>query len=79
MLSSLPVRWVNHPSRLADAAYKPVQLVIASQCGLRVPATVITNEADTVREFARAGKTVSKVFGSNTLLGKEYARSVSLG
>lgn len=76
MLSSLPVRWVNHPSRLADAAYKPVQLVIASQCGLRVPATVITNEADTVREFARAGKTVSKVFGSNTLL-EEGVRKIS--
>jgi len=76
MLSSLPVRWMNHPSRLADAAYKPVQLVFASQCGLRVPATVITNEADTVREFARDGKTVSKVFGSNTLL-EEGVRKIS--
>nr|WP_042188926.1 ATP-grasp ribosomal peptide maturase [Kibdelosporangium sp. MJ126-NF4]CEL18546.1 Glutathione synthase/Ribosomal protein S6 modification enzyme (glutaminyl transferase) [Kibdelosporangium sp. MJ126-NF4]CTQ98030.1 Glutathione synthase/Ribosomal protein S6 modification enzyme (glutaminyl transferase) [Kibdelosporangium sp. MJ126-NF4] len=68
VLSSLPALWVNHPSRLADAAYKPVQLVTAAQCGLAVPDTVITNEADTVREFASLGKTVSKVFGTNTIM-----------
>src|SRR5215470_13559363 len=38
VLSSLPVLWVNHPARLADAAYKPVQLMLASRCGLRTPA-----------------------------------------
>jgi ATP-grasp ribosomal peptide maturase len=68
VLSSLPALWVNHPSRLADAAYKPVQLVTAYQCGLTVPDTVITNEADTIREFAAGGKTVSKVFGTNTIM-----------
>lgn len=68
VLSSLPALWVNHPSRLADAAYKPVQLVRAARCGLAVPDTVITNEAATVREFASAGKTVSKVFGTNTIM-----------
>ncbi|MDQ3404175.1 MAG: RimK domain-containing protein, partial [Actinomycetota bacterium] len=68
VLSSLPALWVNHPSRLADAAYKPVQLVTAARCGLAVPDTVITNEADTVREFAAGGKTVTKVFGANTIM-----------
>ncbi len=68
VLSSLPALWVNHPSRLADAAYKPVQLLTACQCGLTVPDTVITNEADAVREFAASGKTVSKVFGTNTIM-----------
>lgn len=68
VLSSLPVLWVNHPARLADAAYKPVQLVTASQCGLRVPDTVVTNEAHTVREFSATGETITKVLGSNTLL-----------
>lgn len=33
VLSSLPVLWVNHPARLADAAYKPVQLVAARAAG----------------------------------------------
>ena len=31
VLASLPVLWINHPSRLADAAYKPVQLVRAHE------------------------------------------------
>ncbi len=29
VLSSLPVLWVNHPNRLADALYKPMQLVVS--------------------------------------------------
>src|SRR3979409_1161472 len=44
VLMSLPAFWVNHPARLADAAYTPVQLVTASQCGLTVPDTMITHE-----------------------------------
>ncbi len=76
VLSSLPALWANHPGRLAAAAYKPMQLVIASRCGLTVPDTVITNEAHTVREFASGGKTVTKLFGSNTIL-EEGVRKIS--
>jgi len=43
LLMSLPCSWVNHPSRAADAEYKPFQLAIAAACGLDVPRTVITN------------------------------------
>ena len=68
VLSSLPALWVNHPSRLADAAYKPVQLVKAANCGLSVPETVITNETATVQSFASAGRTVSKMFGTNSIM-----------
>lgn len=49
LLMSLPCVWMNHPSKLADAEYKPLQLATATQCGLTVPRTVITNapgEAD---------------------------------
>lgn len=67
VLGSLPALWVNHPARLADAGYKPVQLVLAHECGLRVPDTVITNEPDTVRRFAATGRTVTKMLGSNSL------------
>jgi glutathione synthase/RimK-type ligase-like ATP-grasp enzyme len=49
---SLPCRWVNHPSRVADAEYKPLQLVAAARAGLRVPETVITNEPSAARAFA---------------------------
>ncbi|MGH3938653.1 MAG: ATP-grasp ribosomal peptide maturase [Pseudonocardiaceae bacterium] len=43
LLMSLPCSWVNHPSRAADAEYKPLQYTIAAECGLDVPRTVITN------------------------------------
>ncbi|OXM65329.1 ATP-grasp ribosomal peptide maturase [Amycolatopsis vastitatis] len=44
LLMSLPgCSWVNHPSRAADAEYKPLQLVTAAACGLAVPRTAITN------------------------------------
>lgn len=52
VLASLPVRWVNHPQREADACYKPIQLTVARECGLAVPHTVITNEPERVRQFA---------------------------
>lgn len=67
VLASLPARWCNHPGRIADAAYKPVQLARAQACGLAVPDTVITNEPRAVREFARAGATVTKLVGGAAL------------
>lgn len=36
-----PVRWVNHPSRVADAEFKPLQLAVANQRGLPCPRTVM--------------------------------------
>ncbi|MEU8416985.1 hypothetical protein AB0C24_29720 [Amycolatopsis japonica] len=61
VLTSLPVRWVSHPSALADAAYKPRQLATLKQAGLTVPPTLITNNADAVREFAeRFGELIVK-------------------
>ncbi|MGH3718974.1 MAG: MvdC/MvdD family ATP grasp protein [Pseudonocardiaceae bacterium] len=63
VLASLPALWCNHPSRVADAAYKPVQLARAAAAGLTVPDTLITNEPDAVREFAAGGATVTKLVG----------------
>lgn len=68
VLTSLPVLWINHPARAADANYKPVQLVTGARCGLNVADTVITNDPDTVRTFAAGGRTVSKVLGANTIV-----------
>ncbi|MEC3977725.1 hypothetical protein [Amycolatopsis sp. H20-H5] len=53
VLASLPVRWFSHPSALADAAYKPRQLAVLKQAGLAVPPTLVTNDADAVRGFAK--------------------------
>jgi ATP-grasp ribosomal peptide maturase len=52
VLASLPGRWVNHPSALADCEFKPRQLAVGAAAGLRVPATLITNDPGRVSEFA---------------------------
>ena len=52
ILASLPGRWVNHPSAMADCEFKPRQLAVGDVVGLRVPATLITNDPGRVREFA---------------------------
>lgn len=76
VLASLPALWVNHPSRLADCAYKPVQLVRAHECGLSVPDTMITNEPGSVRSFAAGGRTITKLMGANTI-SEEGRRKLS--
>lgn len=52
VLASLPVRWVSHPSALADASFKPQQLSRLHRAGLTTPPTLITNKAAAVRDFA---------------------------
>ncbi len=70
VLMSLPVLHVNHPSREADACYKPFQLATAARCGLTVPDTVVTNEALAVRRFADRveGRVAVKLMGSNIIV-----------
>jgi glutathione synthase/RimK-type ligase-like ATP-grasp enzyme len=52
VLASLPdCRYVNHPHREDDAAYKPGQLAQAVDCGMRVPPTIITNVPEDARAF----------------------------
>ncbi|OZM71972.1 RimK domain-containing protein [Amycolatopsis antarctica] len=75
VLSALPALWVNHPSRNADAAYKPVQLVTAAACGLAVPDTLVTNERPAVQRFSSAGETVTKVFGQPSIVEDGARRS----
>lgn len=52
VLASLPVRWLSHPSALADAEYKPRQLALLRQAGLATPPTLVTNDPAAVRAFA---------------------------
>ncbi|ONI83534.1 hypothetical protein ALI22I_34145 [Saccharothrix sp. ALI-22-I] len=67
VLASLPVKWVNHPARNADASYKPVQLVTAARCGLTVAETLITNSQAAVLRFAASGQTVTKALGAPSI------------
>ncbi|GLY50975.1 ATP-grasp ribosomal peptide maturase [Lentzea sp. NBRC 102530] len=67
VLTSLPLLWVNHPARNADASYKPVQLITATGNGLEVPDTLVTNDPVAVQTFATPGDTVTKAFGSPSI------------
>lgn len=69
LLTSLPVLWVNHPSRESDACYKPRQLATAAMCGLAVPRTLVTNDPQAVRRFVERldGRVVVKMLGSNAI------------
>ncbi|MFD1147964.1 ATP-grasp ribosomal peptide maturase [Saccharothrix hoggarensis] len=67
VLASLPVLWCNHPGRVADAAYKPVQLARAARCGLSVPDTLITNDPASAADFAAGRPTVTKLVGGMAL------------
>lgn len=69
VLGSLPVLWVNHPGRSADAAYKPAQLATAAGCGLRVPRTLVSNCPAAVRRFAEGSDdgVVIKMLGSSSV------------
>src|SRR5262249_18132303 len=69
-LSTLPVLWVNHPGREADACYKPAQVVMAPGWGFRVPDTIVTNEPAGIRQFAarHPGGVVVKTLGAVAVL-----------
>ncbi|WP_431330320.1 ATP-grasp ribosomal peptide maturase [Streptomyces sp. IPPR8] len=52
MLRDCGARWMNEPDAAHRARYKPWQLRLAQQCGLPVPATLITTFPRAAREFA---------------------------
>lgn len=78
VLSALECRWVNHPTAMARAEYKPVQLAAARACGLRVPPTLITNRSEEVRAFAAetGGQIVCKPVSSPVLIEAGQLKSV---
>lgn len=53
LLTAQPWRWLDAPGAVADAAYKPRQLRVAVDSGLRVPRSLVTTVADEVRAFAQ--------------------------
>ncbi len=80
VLGALPLRWVNHPSRHADAGYKPRQLLGAVRAGLSVAPTLVTNNAAAVRRFAAQfdpGGVVTKMFGASAIC-EQGGRRVAL-
>ncbi|MFF2515585.1 ATP-grasp ribosomal peptide maturase [Streptomyces sp. NPDC058086] len=77
VLSALECRWVNHPTAMARAEYKPVQLAAARACGLTIPATLVTNRPEDVRTFAtQVGQVVCKPVASPVLIEDGRLKSV---
>ena len=75
-LASVP-KWLNHPSRIAHAEYKPIQLQIARHHGLRVPRTLITNVPDDAYSFARdVGEVIYKPFSPRGVMGDDGRRQL---
>lgn len=57
VLAHIPIeRWVNHPARNTLASRKPEQLTRAVAYGLRVPPTLVTQDADALRRFWDEGE-----------------------
>jgi hypothetical protein len=62
-LASVPgVRWISDPAAIRAAEDKVLQLSVARRVGLRVPATIITNDPGEARRFlaAQGGAAVAK-------------------
>jgi hypothetical protein len=53
LLTSLPVRWVSHPSAVADAEYRIRQMAVANRCGLLPPPSLITSDCGAARRFIK--------------------------
>ena len=51
LLIRLPVRWVNGWVAFQSHQTKPAQLAAVGELGVRIPATLLTNEAEAVCEF----------------------------
>lgn len=77
VLYALPVVWVNRPDLDMRAAEKPCQLPIAAACGLRVPRTLITNDPQQARDFARniGGQLVCKSLHGGQLQHDDGSRN----
>jgi hypothetical protein len=54
LCSSLQTRWVSHPLTLRRAEVKALQLVAASNAGLRIPHTLISNDPRRATTFVAA-------------------------
>ncbi|MGW1980323.1 ATP-grasp ribosomal peptide maturase [Streptomyces sp. NPDC001889] len=55
--------YVNHPSAVTRADFKPAQLQLATRLGLAIPPTLITNDADEAAGFAAEyGPVIYKTF-----------------
>ncbi|MGP4089116.1 ATP-grasp ribosomal peptide maturase [Streptomyces sp. KR55] len=81
VLAALPgVPWINNPHHDRLAAHKPQQLTAATRCGLRVPRSIITNDPNAARTFAKQvnGPLICKpILGGRLPVGEDRALMVA--
>jgi ATP-grasp ribosomal peptide maturase len=79
LLRSARCAWVNHPEKIVSADYKPWQLQVASDCGLEIPASLITNDPAAVFDFFEQcqGQLIYKTL-SGGLIMSESGDAVSI-
>jgi glutathione synthase/RimK-type ligase-like ATP-grasp enzyme len=71
---STPARWVNDPTRDQVGARKVYQLRVAQHVGLKIPATLITNDPSRAREFIEefgVQRTIYKAFSATEVDWRE--------
>ncbi|WP_189719340.1 ATP-grasp ribosomal peptide maturase, partial [Streptomyces spectabilis] len=67
VLGALPgCLYLSHPQAIARAEYKPAQLAAAARVGLKVPASLITNDPMEAKEFCAAQPTIYKPLYAGT-------------
>ncbi|HLL37422.1 MAG TPA: ATP-grasp ribosomal peptide maturase [Streptomyces sp.] len=78
IITALDCRWVNHPSAMSRAEYKPLQLATARTCGLVIPPTLVTNRPDAVRAFVgdMGGAVICKPVASPVLIEDDRLKTV---
>jgi glutathione synthase/RimK-type ligase-like ATP-grasp enzyme len=78
VLASQPWRWIDHPSTVADASYKPRQLQVAVQHGLTVPRSLVTNIGARARAFAAevGGAMVYKTLATGVIVEEDELKLV---
>lgn len=52
-LLSIRARWMSHPAAIWRAEFKPYQLQIAQELGLRIPRTIVSNDPEAIRRAYR--------------------------
>jgi glutathione synthase/RimK-type ligase-like ATP-grasp enzyme len=78
LLEKLPVWCINKYSASRAMIQKAVQLHLARQCGLKIPATMMSNSPAPVRDFfGRGGRTICKGFTPH-IWQKDGHRSVAI-
>lgn len=72
LLRAAPCLWVNHPEKIVSADYKPWQLQLARDCGLEIPASLITNDPGAVFDFFEAcrGQLIYKTLSGGMIMSE---------